>query len=97
MGPFDFLSKQFVDVIDWVEQPGDLALRYPLRDREIKNGAALTVRDGQLAFFYEEGRIADAFELGHFTLETGNLPLLTDLMHWDKGFSSPFKDPAEVG
>ncbi len=91
MGLFDFLSKQFVDIIDWVEQPGDLALRYPMRDREIQNGAALTVRDGQLAFFYDEGRIADAFKPGRYTLETGNLPLLTALMNWDKGFASPFK------
>lgn len=91
MGLFDFLSKQFVDVIDWVEEPGDLAERYPMRDREIQNGAALTVRDGQIAFFYDEGRIADAFGPGRYTLETGNLPLLTALMNWDKAFASPFK------
>ena len=91
MGLFDFLSKQFVDVIDWVEDPGDLAERYPLRDREIQNGAALTVREGQVAFFYDEGRIADAFKPGRYTLETANLPVLTALMNWDKGFASPFK------
>ena len=91
MGILDFLSKQFVDVIDWVEQPGDLALRYPMRDREIPNGASLTVRDGQIAFFYDEGQIADVFGPGRHTLETDNLPLLTALMHWDKAFASPFK------
>jgi membrane protease subunit (stomatin/prohibitin family) len=91
MGLFDFLSKQFVDVIDWVEEPGDLALRYPMKDREIQNGAQLTVRDGQLALFYEEGRIADAFEPGLHTLDTANMPVLTNLMNWDKAFASPFK------
>lgn len=91
MGLMDFLSKQFVDVIDWVEEPGDLALRYPMRDREIQTGAQLTVRDGQLAFFYDEGRIADSFSPGLYTIETGNLPLLTSLMNWDKAFASPFK------
>ena len=91
MGLFDFLSKQFVDVIDWTEQPGDLAMRYPMRDREIQNGAQLTVREGQVALFYEEGQIADAFRPGLHTLDTGNLPLLTSLMNWDKGFASPFK------
>ncbi len=91
MGLFDFLSKQFIDVIDWVESPDDLALRYPMRDHAIQNGASLTVRDGQLAFFYDEGRIADAFQPGRHTLETGNLPVLTALMNWDKGFVSPFK------
>ncbi|MDZ7282159.1 SPFH domain-containing protein [Sphingomonas sanguinis] len=91
MGLFDFLSKQFIDVIDWGEAPDDLALRYPMRDHAIQNGASLTVRDGQIAFFYEEGRIADAFEPGRHTLETDNLPVLTALMNWDKGFVSPFK------
>ncbi len=91
MGILDFLSKQFVDVIDWVEQPGDLAIRYPLADREIQNGAQLTVREGQKAFFYDQGRIADVFDAGLHTLDTANLPLLTALQNWDKAFKSPFK------
>lgn len=91
MGLFDFLSKQFVDVIDWTESPGDLALRYPMADREIQNGAQLTVRDGQVALFYDEGRIADAYRPGLHTLDTANMPLLTGIMNWDKGFRSPFK------
>ena len=91
MGILDFLSKQFVDVIDWVEQPGDLAIRYPLADREIQNGAQLTVREGQKAFFYDRGRIADVFDAGLHTLDTANLPLLTALQNWDKAFQSPFK------
>jgi len=91
MGLFDFLSKQFVDVIDWVDEPGVLAIRYPMRDREIQNGGQLTVRDGQIAFFYNEGQLADAFKPGLHTLETANLPILTALRNWDKAFKSPFK------
>ena len=91
MGIFDFLSKQFVDVIDWVDEPGVLALRYPMKDREIQNGAQLTVRSGQTAMFYNEGQLADAFLPGLHSLETSNLPVLTSLRHWDKGFSAPFK------
>jgi membrane protease subunit (stomatin/prohibitin family) len=91
MGLLDFLSGQFVDVIDWVEQPGELAIRFPMHDRQIRNGAQLTVRAGQTAFFHNEGEIADAFEAGMYALETANLPLLTALMHWDRGFASPFK------
>ena len=91
MGIFDFLSKQLVDVIDWTEQPGDLALRYPVRDREIQNGAQLTVRDGQIALFYDEGRVADAFQPGLHTLDTANLPVLTSLRNWQTGFASPYK------
>ena len=91
MGLLDFLSKQFVDVIDWMDEPGVLAIRYPFRDREIKNGAQLTVREGQKAFFYNEGQIADVFQPGLHTLDTGTLPILTALRNWDKGFTSPFK------
>jgi membrane protease subunit (stomatin/prohibitin family) len=91
MGILDFLSKQFVDVIDWVDEPGVLAIRYPMQDREIQTGAQLTVREGQKAFFYNEGQIADVFLPGLHTLETGNMPLLTALRNWDKGFASPFK------
>lgn len=91
MGILDFLSKQFVDVIDWVDEPGTLAIRYPMEDREIQTGAQLTVRAGQKALFYDDGKLADAFLPGLYTLETGNLPLLTSLLNWDKGFASPFK------
>ena len=91
MGLLDFLSKQFVDVIDWMDEPGVLAIRYPFHDREIKNGAQLTVREGQKAFFYNEGQIADVFQPGLYTLDTGTLPILTALRNWDKGFTSPFK------
>lgn len=91
MGLFDFISKQFVDVIDWTESPGDLALRYPMKDREIQNGGQLTVRDGQVALFYEEGRIADSFRPGLHTLDTANLPVLSSIMNWQTGFKSPFK------
>src|ERR1700691_6292342 len=88
----DFLSKQFIDVIDWVE-PGDgiLAYRYPMQDREIQNGGKLTVRDSQFALFVNEGKAADAFPAGLYTLNTQTLPILTYLMNWDKAFKSPFK------
>lgn len=91
MGFMDFLSSQFVDVIDWVEEPGQLAWRVPMREREIQNGAQLTVREGQIAAFFNEGVIADMFGPGLHTLETSTLPLLTAIRNWDKAFKSPFK------
>src|SRR5229473_6590126 len=88
----DFLSKQFIDVIDWVEpEDGILAFRYPMQDREIQNGGKLTVRDSQAAIFVNEGKVADAFSPGLYTLTTQTLPILTYLKNWDKGFQSPFK------
>jgi membrane protease subunit (stomatin/prohibitin family) len=87
-----FFSKQFIDVIQWTET-GDsvLAWRYPMEDQEIQTGAKLTVRDSQLALFVNEGQIADVFGPGLYTLSTNTLPLLTNLLNWDKMFKSPFK------
>jgi membrane protease subunit (stomatin/prohibitin family) len=88
----DFLKKQFIDVIHYTEtEPGILATRYPMQDMEIQNGAKLTVRESQMAVFVNEGRIADAFGPGLYTLNTQTLPLLTNIMNWDKMFQSPFK------
>jgi membrane protease subunit (stomatin/prohibitin family) len=87
-----FLSKQFIDVIDWTEpESGILAYRFPMEDREIQNGSRLTVRDSQLAVFVNEGQVADVFRPGLHTLTTETLPVLTYLRNWDKGFKSPFK------
>ena len=87
-----FLGKQFIDVIAWNEpQDGILSYRYPMRDLEIQNGGQLTVSESQMAAFVNEGKIADVFGPGLHTLNTRNLPILTDLMNWDKDFESPFK------
>jgi len=88
----EFLAKQFIAVIEWNEPAdGILAYRYPMRDLEIENGGKLTVSESQMAAFVNEGTIADVFGPGLHTLNTRNLPLLTDLMNWDKAFESPFK------
>src|SRR5579862_1177084 len=82
-----FLSKQFISVIQWNEsEDGVLACRYPMQDMEIENGGQLTVRETQMAAFINEGKIADVFGPGMHTLTTRNLPILTDLMNWSKDF-----------
>lgn len=92
MGLASFVKKQFIDVIDWTEEGDDvLAWRFPTADLEIQQGAALIVRETQVAVFVDEGRIADRFEAGRYVLRTKNLPVLTDLRHWTKLFESPFK------
>ena len=92
MGLRDFIRKQFVDVIQWTESgDGVLACRYPMQDMEIQYGGQLTVRESQMALFVNEGRAADAFKPGLYTLETRTLPILTNLRNWDKAFQSPFK------
>lgn len=92
MGLMSFITKQFVDVIEWTDQPdGVLMWRFPFQDNEIQYGAQLTVRDGQVAVFVNEGQVADVFGPGLYKLETRTLPLLTNLKNWDKLFQSPFK------
>ncbi|MCG6877421.1 MAG: SPFH domain-containing protein [Betaproteobacteria bacterium] len=92
MALWDFVKKQFIDIIQWTEdEEGTLAYRYPMRDMEIQYGASLTVRDSQLAVFVDEGRVADVFQPGRFKLTTQTIPVLTYLRNWDKLFESPFK------
>jgi membrane protease subunit (stomatin/prohibitin family) len=92
MALMDFIKKQFIDILEWMEAgDGTLAWRYPMEDREIQNGASLTVRESQIAVFVNEGKIADAFGPGRYTLTTATLPILTYLKNWDKLFKSPFK------
>jgi membrane protease subunit (stomatin/prohibitin family) len=65
--------------------------KWPHDKNNIKYGANLIVRDSQTALFVNEGVIADIFEPGRFELVTANMPILTSLKNWDKGFKSPFK------
>jgi membrane protease subunit (stomatin/prohibitin family) len=95
MGLLSFIKSQLIDVIDWTDDSRDtLVWRFPDGDHEIKNGARLTVREGQAAVFVNEGQIADVFPPGLYALTTQNIPLLTKLKSWKYGFDSPFK--AEV-
>lgn len=95
MGLLDKLKGEFIDIIEWTEDDAEtIAYRFERYGNEIKNGAKLTVREGQTAVFVNEGQIADIFEPGMYELTTENLPLLSTLKGWKYGFNSPFK--AEV-
>jgi membrane protease subunit (stomatin/prohibitin family) len=91
--PFmDFLKGQFIDVIEWTDDTRDtMVYRFERYGHEIKYGAKLTVREGQVAVFIHEGQLADIFTPGLYMLETNNMPIMTNLQHWDHGFASPFK------
>ncbi len=95
MGLWDYLTGQFIDIIEHLEEADNVMVyRFERDDEEIKYGAMLTVREGQVAVFINEGQIADVFPPGLYQLETANLPILSDLQGWKYGFQSPFK--AEV-
>ena len=92
MGIFDFLTGEFIDVIQWTDDTSDtLVWRFEREGHEIKYGAKLTVREGQAAVFVHEGQLADVFSPGMYLLETNNMPVMTTLQHWHHGFESPFK------
>ncbi|AVP58926.1 SPFH domain-containing protein [Pulveribacter suum] len=92
MALMDFIKKQFIDILQWTEDgDGTLAWRFPMEGMEIQNGAALVVRESQMAVFVNEGQVADVFGPGTYKLTTQTLPVLTYLRNWDKLFQSPFK------
>jgi membrane protease subunit (stomatin/prohibitin family) len=96
MGLWDKIKGELIDIIEWTQpsQSDVLAYRFPRYQNEIKNGAKLTVREGQVAILVNEGQLADVYPPGLHTLETNNMPILSTLMGWKHGFHSPFK--AEV-
>lgn len=96
MGIFDRLRGELIDIIEWLDDTNDtIVYRFERYNNEIKMGAQLTVRPGQMAVFVNEGQVADVFLTpGKYELSTQNLPLLSTLKGWKYGFNSPFK--AEV-
>jgi membrane protease subunit (stomatin/prohibitin family) len=95
MGILDKLRGELIDIIEWLESDEQtIAYRFERYGNEIKNGAQLTVREGQTALFVSEGQLADVFDPGMYELTTKNLPILSTLKGWKYGFNSPFK--AEV-
>ncbi len=95
MGIWDKLFGELVDIIEWTDDTRHtLVYRFPRYGNEIKNGAMLTVREGQMAVLVNEGEVADVFNPGLYELNTANVPILSSLQGWKHGFESPFK--AEV-
>ena len=77
--------------LEWVDNSTDtMVYKYPMDGRQIQWGSKLTVRESQVAVFLNKGKIADVFGPGMYTLQTSNLPILTQLMSWPYGFKSPF-------
>jgi membrane protease subunit (stomatin/prohibitin family) len=95
MGFFDKLRNELIDIVQWTDDSHDtMVYRFPRYENEIKNGAQLIVRESQVAAFVNQGKLADVFQPGQYSLQTSNLPILSTLQGWKYGFESPFK--AEV-
>jgi membrane protease subunit (stomatin/prohibitin family) len=92
MGIFNKLKNELIDIVEWIDDSQrTLVWRFPRYQNEIKDGARLIVRPGQVAVFVDQGKLADVFEPGSYELETDNLPILSTLRGWKHGFRSPFK------
>ncbi len=95
MGLMDKIRGELIDIIEWVDDNHHaIVWRFPRFHNQIKNGAQLIVRPGQVAVMVANGKLGDVFEPGMYRLETKNLPVLSTLLGWKYGFDSPFK--AEV-
>jgi membrane protease subunit (stomatin/prohibitin family) len=95
VGLFDKIRAELIDIVEWIDDSRHtLVWRFPRYQNEIKNGAQLIVRPGQMAVFVSQGQLADVFQPGQYELTTANLPILSTLKGWKYGFNSPFK--AEV-
>lgn len=82
----------FIEIIEaTTPDPNWLMWKFQDEDKEIKNGAQLTVRESQAALFLNEGQLADVFGPGRYKLTTENIPVLSRLKGWKYGFESPFK------
>ncbi len=91
MGLWDKIKGEFIDIIQWLDDsPTTIVHRFERYNNQIKYGAQLTVREGQVAVFINEGQLADVFRPGMHRLETQNLPILSTLKGWKYGFNSPF-------
>jgi membrane protease subunit (stomatin/prohibitin family) len=88
----NFIQGELIDIVEWLESSTDaMAWRFDRPNNELKNGAKLIVRPGQVALFVEQGTVADVFQPGSHELVTKNLPLLSKIRGWKYGFESPFK------
>jgi membrane protease subunit (stomatin/prohibitin family) len=91
MGLIEKLRGELIDIVEWVDDSHHtLVWRFPRYHNQIKYGAQLIVRPGQMAVFVRQGTVADVFGPGQYRLETKNLPILSTLAGWAYGFDSPF-------
>jgi membrane protease subunit (stomatin/prohibitin family) len=92
MSIWERLKKELIDIVEFLDDSNNtLVHRFERFQNEIKNGAKLIVREGQVAVFVKEGKIADVKAPGMYTLDTNNVPILATLLGWKYGFESPFK------
>ncbi|MBI4577860.1 MAG: SPFH domain-containing protein, partial [Planctomycetes bacterium] len=84
---------RLMEVLEFIDDTGQVMVkRLPEgQDLQIKWGAQLTVREGQSAVFFADGRAHDTFGPGRYTLKTANIPVLYKALSLLYGPDSPFR------
>lgn len=64
-------NEEYIEIVEWLDNtPDTLAHRFERRrNRAIKNGAQLIVRESQVAVMINDGIIGNVFEPGHYELQ----------------------------
>jgi membrane protease subunit (stomatin/prohibitin family) len=81
-----------IDIIKCDAVENTVVWKFP--SDNLRLGSQLVVKPGQKAVFVYRGKVADFFSEGTVTLNTGNIPLLTQLLSLPFGGNTPFQ--AEV-
>jgi len=81
------------EVVECLDPTGDVMVaRIPEQGSgEFMSGSQLVVQDNQIACFYRDGRMADQFRGGRYTLTTNNLPVLRGLTKMVFKGKTPFR------
>lgn len=83
----------FFDVVEYLDPTGEVMVaRVPEKGSgDFTIGSQCVVQDNQLAVFYADGKMADQFTAGRYTLSTMNLPVLKTLTKIAFKGKSPFR------
>ncbi|MFH0965820.1 MAG: SPFH domain-containing protein [Planctomycetota bacterium] len=82
-----------LDVVEALDPTGQIMVqRLPQQGSgDFTTGSQLVVQDSQIAVFYRDGRMADQFRAGRYTLSTQNLPILKTFTKLAFKGKSPFR------
>ncbi|MGT2964767.1 SPFH domain-containing protein [Streptococcus acidominimus] len=77
-----------IDLVKYNGNPNVLAWKYP--NDELSTFTQLIVNEFQEAVLVKEGKIADIFPAGRYTLDTANIPILNNIVNLPFDGESPF-------
>lgn len=85
-----------IDVVQFLDETGkEIVHREPPGGPgEFRLGSQVIVRESQTAVFFRDGKALDVLGPGRHTITTANLPIISTMIGWVTGGTSPF--PAEV-